>query len=92
MIYSRQIKNLTFLLLCTSAVVSSWTPAHQDASRRRITESWRKAIGSFMLVGLVSVNPVYADQIGVETEAPTLYTGETVEVRELGCRNSFHCH
>ena len=71
-------------LLCTAAVVSAWTPTQQDASRRRMTESWHKAIGSVMLVGLVWSNPVYADQIGVETEAPTLYTGETVEVRNLG--------
>uniref|UniRef100_A0A7S3LD14 Uncharacterized protein n=1 Tax=Amphora coffeiformis TaxID=265554 RepID=A0A7S3LD14_9STRA len=67
-------------LLCTAAVVSAWTPAQQDASRRRMTESWQKAIGSALLVGLVSANPVYADQIGVEKEAPTLYTGETVEI------------
>ena len=36
-----------------------------------------------MLVGLVAANPVYADQIGVEKEAPVLYTGETVEVRGI---------
>ena len=29
----------------------------------------------------LSANPVYADEFGRETEAPTLFTGETVMVR-----------
>jgi hypothetical protein len=28
-----------------------------------------------------AAGPVFADEIGVEKEAPTLFTGETVEVR-----------
>lgn len=32
----------------------------------------------------LSANPVYADEFGRETEAPTLFTGETVMVRILG--------
>lgn len=50
-------------------------------------EEWQKAIGSAMLVGILATagSPLvaHADQIGVEKEAPTLYTGETVEVRLL---------
>jgi hypothetical protein len=53
-----------------------------------VAQKWSKAMGSTMLVvgilSSVTSSPVYADQIGVETEAPTLYTGEIIEVRKNG--------
>lgn len=67
------------IILCATAV-SAWTmpQQHQRNEGRRLV--WPKAVGSAMLVGLIAASPVHADQIGVEKEAPTLYTGETVEV------------
>ena len=50
-----------------------------------------KMVASAVFVATVAVGgPVYADEYGVEKEAPTLFTGETVEVslqriNELRC-------
>lgn len=68
--------------LCATFVGALAPSFKRPASQRNAAESWRKAAGSAMLVGILSTSPVYADQIGVEKEAPTLYTGETVEVRQ----------
>ena len=63
------------------ATVSAWSaPKPQKSHAQCLADQWSKAVGSAVFVGLLSTSPVYADQIGVEKEAPTLYTGETVEV------------
>ena len=74
------------ILLC-AVTVSAWstTPNHnQQQPQPRRPPAVQQAVGSVMLAfGLLTAaaSPVHADQIGVEKEAPTLYTGETVEVR-----------
>ena len=68
------------IILCAT-VVSAWSTPQPPTSRnegRRLV--WPKTVGSAVLAGLIAASPVHADQIGVEKEAPTLYTGETVEV------------
>ena len=69
-------------IILYATAVSAWTtpPQPSNGNCQRATTVWPKAVGSAMLVGILSTSPVYADQIGVEKEAPTLYTGETVEV------------
>lgn len=41
--------------------------------------------GAVSALVLTSPGPVWADEYGVETEAPTIYTGETVEVCVMTC-------
>jgi hypothetical protein len=55
-------------------------PTHVDLSATK--EDWNKFVASAVLaVSLVGAAPVWADEIGRETEAPTLFTGESVMVR-----------
>ena len=41
---------------------------------------WTKLIGSAMLVSSFAIFPAFADEIGIEKEAPIFITGEAVEV------------
>jgi hypothetical protein len=72
--------------LVATASVAAWSPPSPRTTRPAPLAEHAQAIGSALLVGVLAtaVGPAacWADQIGVEKEAPTLPTGETVEVSE----------
>jgi hypothetical protein len=49
--------------------------------RSDVTGMLRTSAAAVLASVILSTNPVYADELGRETEAPTLFTGETVMVR-----------
>ena len=78
-----------FILLAVTLVASFAppntrpSPRHVDlaASTTKVVDVWSKFLGSAVLVAsLVVAAPAWADEIGRETEAPTLFTGESVMV------------
>ena len=76
------------LLLSSAAAFTTSTPLPSSKSTllnaKRPTESLGKFVASVLLVTMITLpSPVLADEYGVETEAPTLFTGETVMVRSL---------
>jgi hypothetical protein len=75
--------------LVATASVAAWSPPSPRTTRPAPLAEHAQAIGSALLVGVLAtaVGPAacWADQIGVEKEAPTLPTGETVEVSECVC-------
>lgn len=57
-------------------------PATQSASlAKRATDFVKTNLVASCLIMTTFAAPAFADEIGVEKEAPTLFTGETVEVR-----------
>jgi hypothetical protein len=78
---------LTIALVATSTHAFTTSPGHQSPRPATTSLSARRndAGNFFITAALVSAiaigGPVFADEYGVETEAPTLFTGETVMVR-----------
>ena len=57
-------------------------PVHTQTDVGAMLKVFAAAFAASVILGTTS--PVYADEFGRETEAPTLFTGETVQVRTLG--------
>lgn len=74
---------LTLSLVATST--HAFAPGHQSRPATSLSATRRNDAGNFLvtaaLVSAIAIGgPVFADEYGVETEAPTLFTGETVMV------------
>ncbi|KAL7580118.1 hypothetical protein ACA910_012878 [Epithemia clementina (nom. ined.)] len=52
----------------------------QDGSCRTVATTLASDVLTVCLIASVATSPAFADEIGVEKDAPTLYTGETVEI------------
>jgi len=64
---------------CQSSSIVCTDNRQNDVEQERL--NFGKLLTSAVFVATVAVgNPVYADEYGIEKDAPTLYTGETVEV------------
>jgi hypothetical protein len=74
---------------CLESRFKSCLSAHEEGENH---VNIRKSVGNSALMVmaalLLSTTPVHADEYGRETEAPTLYTGETTEVRKVDELNS----
>jgi len=74
------------LSCCFSSGVIAFTATTTNSNARTTTTQLNannlgKIMASALLVSTALASPVLADEYGVETEAPTLFTGETVMVR-----------
>ena len=93
----RRASTTLLLLLVVSFLVTQFSSAFtvQQSSSSSIQRSrdvtvyaaetngmGRRAFGSAVLVSSLSILPAFADELGVETEAPIQFTGESVMVRE----------
>lgn len=75
------------LLLCLySTATTAFTPTHYHAKSTTVElnaknkHNLSKFMASALVISTLASPPAMADEYGVETEAPTLFTGETVMV------------
>ena len=81
-----QVACLIAILIAYQASALSPPPALQPQLRRHdgasVASSLASEVMAFCLISAAATaGPAFADEIGVEKDAPTLYTGETIEVR-----------
>ena len=72
------------LLVLGSSEVHAWSmrPPPQTPQKSSVESKLAPAFASMAAAAIIfSASPVLADEYGVEKEAPTLFTGETVQVR-----------